>query len=325
MERRLNIEPYNRVDYKLCYHSLLFSALKYWGVDLAAFFSNDIFTYRFHRAGDHLLKCDNVEIVPEDAILKKAGLVQHGLDEFDENVVMGAIQQGYPVFAPIDGYYWNDPWYNAAVYQKIHQPHYFLIVGYELEEKTFTVIDVFDNGGGFKAFYNKIKSEMLRQCCHMYQFMLRGQWKLAVLDIAQTGQGRIQQNYGEIFRTNLRDYKSEIYSSFENIKCAMKYLGENMDNEEIMAQIAGQSANRYMGMNYKKVQAYEAAYFLDKALAVRDAYRNLSALHYEMVSLFRKMYAEGKYDRKRCHETIDIMGEIYEEEVKVCDMLFSLM
>lgn len=74
LKKRLDIEPYNCVNYKLCYHAPLFSALQYWGVDLDVFLSNDIFTYSFHEIEGHVLQCDNIEVIPESVILEKIGL-----------------------------------------------------------------------------------------------------------------------------------------------------------------------------------------------------------------------------------------------------------
>lgn len=325
MDRCLDIKPYNGINYKLCYHAPLFSALNYWGVDLAVFFSNDIFTYSFHKEDDHLLKCDNIEIVSEDIILNRVGLVQYELGKFEEDEIIKAIQHGYPVFVPIDRYYWKDLKYNAAMYQRSHRTHYFLVVGYEKRPRMFVVIDIFDDGEKFKAFYNKIDFEMLRQCSHMYNLMKQDKWKLAVLDIVKTDCGRLKQDYKAIFRTNLESYKSNIFNSFENIIYAIHFLKENISNTTAISKVAEKSINMYAGMNYKKVQAYEITYFWEEASCISDICMHLAVLHFKMISIFRKMHIGRKFDEKYCSKEIEIMKQIYEKEVQVYNMIFSLI
>lgn len=168
MNKCLDIMPYSDINYKLCYHAPLFSALQYWKIDLDIFFANDIFVYNFYKEEKHVLQCDNIEVIPEKDILNNLGLHWYEIKVFDVNEIINSIEQGYPVFAPIDRYYWKDLKYNASVYMKTHKTHYFLVVGYDIENEEFIVIDVFDSGREFKTFYNRVNFSILSQCVEMY-------------------------------------------------------------------------------------------------------------------------------------------------------------
>lgn len=325
MERQLDIEPYKCVNYKLCYHAPLFSALQYWGANLDVFLSNDIFVYSFHERDGHVLQCDNIEVIPEKELFLKVGLRQCELELFDERLIMEAIREGYPVFAPIDRYYWEDRKYNGALYLKTHKTHYFLVVGYDLQKREFTVIDIFDNGKEFDVFHNRIGFEQLRQCCEGYREKYRSTWQLSVLEPGEPQAGVKERDYREVMVNNLKSYRETIYESFQNIRKAIACLKQNMGDLSVIADICQRSLSMYIGMSLKNVQGYETTHFLQESGDVGEAYAELSMLHYRMVALFRKMHWTGRYEREQCCKVLEIMDGIYEKEIYAYHRVFSLL
>lgn len=325
MEKRLNIEPYNDINYKLCYHTPIFSALRYWSVDLNVFLSNDIFVYDFNKETGCILNCRNIEIIPEGEILQELGLRWYEIKKYNEEEIIGAIQKGYPVFAPIDRYYWKDSQYNAAVYMKTHKAHYFLITGYDIQKKIFIIIDIFDNGKDFKAFYNTISFSMLQKCVDMYSHRSMGVWKLSVLEGISPRKNMIKNDYKEIISSNLKTYRETIYQSFDNILQTTYYLEQISTDSLQMEVVARRCMNLYMGMNYKKVQAYEITHFWESAADTGEMFDNLSLLHYKMITGFRKMFIKRKFDWNNVDKQIQIIKQIHEEEIKAHNKLFSLL
>lgn len=125
------VKPFNLFFFRSCYYQQLISAVSCFGVDKENILSND-----FLFISDNF-NCEEKEIISDKALLKSVGCSLNKCI-INKRKLCNNINLGNPVIVGVDSYYLKS---RFDTYLQRHEPHYVLVLGYDLDKDYAYVID----------------------------------------------------------------------------------------------------------------------------------------------------------------------------------------
>lgn len=137
-EKKLRgIVPFNRYLFRTCFYHQILACYARWGVDPRWQLWNYLPVYRFEAATGRFC-FDFWPVLDECEVTKRTGIRLRRRDKVNDFIAeaIRCIDRGIPVIVAVDTYYLP---YRQDCYQRSHIPHFILIYGYDLRDRTFTV------------------------------------------------------------------------------------------------------------------------------------------------------------------------------------------
>ena len=161
------VKPFNDLYFRSCYYHQLLAGLK------AFYINKDEVLLSFFTLIKKDFKLKEINFNDRKSFLKTRNYRIH-LCNLNKEQMIKNIDNGYPVILGIDDFYLES---KEETYLKIHEPHFLLVYGYDLDNNIFNIIEHdYRNDYNYKEkelsivrLLNELKMEMVR----LYVFTIR--------------------------------------------------------------------------------------------------------------------------------------------------------
>lgn len=125
------IKPFNKFNFRSCYYHQLMAGLSCLGLS-----GDNILLSDFIFVGEDFT-FDSTFFSSERVRQKLAGY-KSKKTKLTKKLLIKSIDHGRPVIAGIDCFYWES---RKDTYRRIHDPHFILVYGYDLDKETLEIVD----------------------------------------------------------------------------------------------------------------------------------------------------------------------------------------
>lgn len=125
------VKPFNEMFYKSCFYHQLFAGLACLGIELDNILLNSFVVIQSD------FQIQEKTFLKEKILAKKMGYKYVKCD-IDKNRLISAIDKGYPLIVGVDSYYLES---RRDTYMTIHEGHFVLVYGYNLETDEAYIVD----------------------------------------------------------------------------------------------------------------------------------------------------------------------------------------
>ncbi|MGW8785597.1 AMP-binding protein [Heyndrickxia sporothermodurans] len=132
------IVPFSAIFYRSCFYNAFFTVASYLKRDIPSFLCNDLSLYDLRSNGTFGISYQSIKEYSK--LLEEQGLRTSGLpnsDQFFERI-LNSIAFDTPVIIGVDCYYIP---YRVDMYQRNHWNHFVCVVGYDLKERLFYILE----------------------------------------------------------------------------------------------------------------------------------------------------------------------------------------
>ncbi|WP_297418088.1 hypothetical protein [Clostridium sp.] len=318
------LEPFNEIFYRDCFYNSFFPIVNYFKRDIFSFLVNDIVAYKEDNETSNLnFNIDYLSVNPFAQICSEECLIQSECKEKSEDLVQDIIEsinKERPVIVFIDCYYEK---IRPEMYKKVHWFHTITVFGYDIEDKTFDIIEhkYKDNLGYMKR---KIGFLELKECNDGFiQNCLEKVGNFAYSFYSFYLDKSLEENYYpkdkkslcDTFKSNLLLKKQEIVCGINSLENFSKSLEEIVLKETVLKDKAEDILNIINNIiNCKRVEQYKMNILYCENYEII----NLIDLILEEWNRLRKVIVKylvsGVYKVKDIEKAIESIKEIVELE-----------
>lgn len=326
-----NIKPFSDVFYKTCMYNPLLTGVYYFNGSIMPFLANDFFTYQYNEKKGFRLLGKNIKPIPELRLINNMGIASDfnfNADNYVEEI-KEALNSNFPVFVPIDRFYWSDEGTNTAFYNVRHFAHYFLAFGYNDIDQKFDIVDVIENN--CNCFKSKIEYNELVECYQGFCKNLESDVKAFKMyrntSVRSNKDLSCPEEYIAIHRMNFINYKEEIYNGLENIKKAIELYknciddsGELLKEDQVSISMPFSFIERS-----KKAQMYQVYTFFGEKQEIFQCLKNIIDNFAVVKGLLLKMVIAQSCNEKSMNTVVERLEEIYRQEKNYYTMLTNML
>jgi len=133
------IQPFNDFYFKTCFYNLLFTALNYIECDIIPVLINSVPVLELNR-NEMQLECAYDDAMDLYSLMPSMAGEIHWINHCDnlEEYIVRSIEQGDLLIVHVDCFF--QP-HKKTVYLKEHWPHCVLVYGYNLNDRTYHIVD----------------------------------------------------------------------------------------------------------------------------------------------------------------------------------------
>lgn len=257
-----NFEPFSDIWYDKCYYHALFPIILHFNKEISRFLCNNIFAYSLEQEGANLmLKISNLSGKTSEDLLQDAGIsLKKFISEQIVADVISSINHNNPVVLGIDCFYES---IRFDAYKKNHWPHDLLIYGYDLEKKTFAIIE-HDFRDSFEFKKKIISFEDIENSYYGYlQNISNNHPTFYEYSFNHLSPQVTPNDYKLIFTDNLKKYEDEISLSLNNILLLKKELYTSAGSTNFASYFSSLLSSLNDIVNRKKIQKYSLQHIFD--------------------------------------------------------------
>lgn len=308
MKYIVNVDPFDDFFYKYCLYNPLLSALKFYGINLSAFWSNDYFVYEFK---DNIF-CSSIKTVcSEEDICRKFGIQFKCLEELSYENLISSIQEKKLLLVTIDKFYWNNIEVNKD-YQKKHIKHFFLVCGVDTSEKTIFLIDVYKDLFRFDCFKSTISFDNLFLSYSGYKYRNPG-IKDLIVEISTEDPTYKTEDFYSVFLSNMKVVLPELKMSLENIRMARNFFVSLENDLEKFVEISKVSV--HLPKHHKEIQKNEYKKILGDFPQLLNSVEVSGNAYRHFIFLLIDISTTEKASSHLLSRAVNYIDEIYTSEI----------
>lgn len=324
-----SIEPFNNVFYKGCFYNAYFPVLNHFGKNIDLILANDIVVYNTSETSGHLdLDIDFISVKEFGDIQKTADLSMTVLPCTTHVVsrIIQSLSQGKPVIIPVDCFFEN---IRTDMYNKTHWPHFLLVYGYDINKKSFKIVEHDDvNNLTYKKC--EIDFNILEECHNGYikYFGTSGEntfFEFDALEHAHNDEGTTTDSTArDSYIANLISSKKMVYDGLLKLKNFIPGFSELIKDEVSVKSINLHNilfSNNNI-INAKKSEIFKVERLFDGEISLTSQLEGIKEEWLKIRLLLEKYKITMNYKKNSFDKIINCLEKVVVLEYKYYESLY---